>query len=170
MFEKLGAFKPIGDFPSEESNIKRVYKFQFETEKHKYLADAELFEGGIFMLKFYLRSHKKHQGSRFSHRTNEGVAVEILGTCLNIALYLYKKFPKASFGFIGVNDKEEEKANCKRYRVYKLISIRFFSETKFNHFEDDTNSLYLMLNKDNLLLNETNIKEEISRNYNILIN
>lgn len=167
MFDTCLPFVHLGSFNSTDNNIEKVFKYRFKTPKYTYIVDVELFKYQIFIIKFYLKEQALSD-NRFSYRTHEGVAAEVLGTCLHIASELYKAYPLASFGFVGGNDVGENKENNKRYRIYKNISLHFFSPDKFNHFRDDKNSLYLMFNKFNIDINQQVVMDEIIEHYHLL--
>lgn len=54
-----------------------------------------------------------------------------MNTCINIMLTIYAKNIKASLGFIGANNLDEEVDCTKRYRVYSKIIATYFVESFF---------------------------------------
>lgn len=160
------SFAYLGNFPSENEDVERCYKFRFKTNKHTYIVDIEQYKNQIFILKFYLKNHRNSK-NRFSFRTHEGQATAILSTCLKIAVELYIKIPLASFGFVGGNDVDEKISNNKRYRIYKAVAFRFFSEEKFEHYKNDKNSLFLLFNKENQTINKEEVILQIEKTYTI---
>lgn len=59
------------------------------------------------------------------------------------------KKESASFAFIGMPLENEVLQKTKRFTVYELYCRRYFSHTTFDHFYDESNSFYMLLNKKN---------------------
>lgn len=169
MFDTSFKFIHLGNFESNDSNIEKIIKFRFKTHKNNtYIVDVEKYKENVYIIKYYLKNHSLSE-NKYSLRTNENIAHKIFGTCLEIAQYLLEKDKKASFGYIGVNDITESKVNTKRYRIYKKISESFFNPDNFVHYQNDKNSLYLILNKYNKNINEEYIIKAISENFDVIL-
>ena len=57
-------------------------------------------------------------------------------------------------------------AKNKRFRVYKMVMENFFSPEKFNHFREESRSVYLLINKDNSI---PNLFEKIKKSFCVYI-
>ncbi len=82
-------------------------------------------------------------------------------------LHVLKKNPGASFGFMGAhtvdlaNRIEEQRANTKRFKIYKYAIEGFFGVQHFTHFINETNSTYLLVN--NKVSSVDELSEEAER-------
>lgn len=143
-----------------------VYRFVSRYNRI-YLVEVEVYEKSFYFLKFYLRSHNRLPG-RYKYRVliGDNDSFRIFNTCIAIASEILKKDPLASFGFIGVDsDDEKSIANTKRYRIYKKLAVTYFSTENFDHQKDDSNSMYLLLNRGNQELNKDEINQKINEIY-----
>ena len=139
---------------------------------HTYIVEVEERLHSIFVVKFYLKSHR-HSEKRYSLVLSPEQRIEgdsgafnclrILNTLLNISKVLIKKDAKASFGFIGAPkliemDEEKNKVNINpdgtyknttRFRVYKGFVARYYPPRLFSHIEFTNSSGYIIKNKQN---------------------
>jgi hypothetical protein len=145
----------VGDHSAITTNRKHVQHltiYSFKTDLYPYLIEVELYPLNIYVLKFYRRVHKRNK-ERFNLLSNEGKCSRIVATCFSIFLDIYNKNQLASFGFIGsyTIDKTtgniEPKKETKRFRIYRMAVFNFFGEQTFTHFEDQANSVYLVLER-----------------------
>ena len=83
---------------------------------------------------------------------------------MNVMFHVYKKNPRASFGFIGANCENETQENTKRYRVYRKIVATQISENKFIHTKNQDKSACMLINRDELK-EYPNLVEEIERTF-----
>jgi hypothetical protein len=135
-----------------------LHKLTFKSKfNHTYIVEVEEYKKTcLFAIKFYLKSHRLSK-NKYSISTNFGDATIIIRTCIDIMLYFAEKNTFASFVFIGATDtKENSSENTKRFRVYKAIMQYFFVPTKYNHFNQIGQSIYLILNKEQ---NKNTIRE-----------
>lgn len=137
-----------------------------------YIIEVESREFNIYVVKFYLKSHRdsdkryfltldKHQRDSELKDTGAKNCFLILNTILKISGVILKKDSKASFGFVGapkiseidnsVNTDGTYK-NTTRFRVYKSYVLRYFSPEKFKHIEFLNSSSYILKNKHNNML------------------
>lgn len=58
--------------------------------------------------------------------------------------------PHSSFGFIGVNMKDESEVNTKRFRVYRRFMATYFTEDSFEHIFIPVKSTYILVRKTEL--------------------
>lgn len=131
-------------------NSKTTYTFTTETGSD-YLIEVEEYLHSIYVIKFCKKKLKNHP-KRFNLLTSEHKMSKIVSTCIHLMLSILKKDDLASFGFLGSNTiifggRVEQKANTKRYRVYKYAVQNLIGEDFFSHHTDINNSTYLVLNK-----------------------
>lgn len=131
--------------------------FSFEAEKYRYIAEVEIYEHNMFVVKFFPK-HLSESKFKFSIILNEEYAPKIIRTCINIMLEISSTNPLANFGFLGSNtiieNFNESRYMTQRYRIYRQLMLNFFSEKSYYHIENQTNSAYLLLNKSNIDLKE----------------
>lgn len=137
------AVKP-GDAPLIQTQL---FKFR-NLKRRPYLLRIEEYPNRLFMVKFHTakmeRSYKK-----YTFKTNDYEAPQILATCLKVVLDVYRKNPEASFGFIGEAYEDEATRKTKKYRIYAQIMKNYFSENDFVHSTDLDLSFYILINKQN---------------------
>jgi hypothetical protein len=117
----------------------------------------------MYAVKFYQKNHRLSP-KKYQILSNTFEARRIIYTCMNIMFLLYKKNPRASFGFIGANCENESQENTKRYRVYNKIVATQVSENIFKHVENMGKSAYMLINRDELK-EYPNLVEEIERTF-----
>jgi hypothetical protein len=117
----------------------------------------------MYAVKFYQKNHRLSP-KKYQILSNTFEARRIIYTCMNIMFLLYKKNPRASFGFIGANCENESQENTKRYRVYNKIVATQVSENIFKHVENMEKSAYMLINRDELK-EYPNLVEEIERTF-----
>jgi len=131
------------------------HKFAFRAKNnHRYIVNVEEYEYQIFVVKFHLKEHA-NSVNKYKIVSNFGDTSRIINTCLHIMIDMYKEYPKASFGFIGVD---------KRYPIYKRIMENVFSPNKFVHINEDPYNAYLLFNK-NSETTQNNVSEMFERVY-----
>ncbi len=150
MFDKYYEFRYIlykkseGEFP-----YLREHKLTFVCRyNHRYIVNVQEFEYHVYIIKFHLKDHR-HSENKYNLQTDYHDATRVITTCIEIMLYFYRKFPLASFGFIGANSVGESKKNTKRYRIYRRLMENFFSPIHFSHHYYEDGSAYLLLNRAN---------------------
>lgn len=125
------------------------YIFTFKNrQKHQYMVRVQEFSYHFCAIKFHL-TRDQFNPKKYEILTKHNDAPRIIRTCVNIMIAMYKQNPYRSFGFIGNNSEGENKANTKRFRIYKRVMENFFSPEKFFHFIEVKSSCYLLVNKDN---------------------
>ena len=133
--------------------LQRVTTYSFKSG-HYYFVEVELYLYDIYVVKYYLKKHKRNP-LKYNLLTNEHKSAKVIATCIQIMLSIYRQNPKASFGFIGSatidiqNGYTEPKHITKRFRVYRDAMIRLFGTETFTHLNDVKNSAYLMVNNKN---------------------
>lgn len=129
-------------------SFQKVYLYSFRAENERYIFRAEKFGFDVYAVKFY---PKKFELSDDKYRllTNEGKAPRIIATCLRIMLSILEDNPNASFCFRGAELIGEEKADSKRFRIYRYAIEARFSSVRFTHYHYKAQSVYLLLNRAN---------------------
>lgn len=128
-----------------------LYRFKSTKSNLVYIVRIEQYRFDIYAVKFYQKSHSLSK-DKYRILTNTYEPRRIINTCINIMLTIYAKNLKASFGFIGANNLDEEVDCTKRYRVYSKIIATYFSDKYFYHKENVGKSAYMLIN--NIALNE----------------
>ena len=85
--------------------------------------------------------------------TGLGEPRRIINTCGAIMLGIAKEDPRSSFGFIGSNMEGEGISNTKRFRIYKILMLTYFSDRFFQHKANCEKSAYLLIRKSELVNN-----------------
>lgn len=136
----------------EDGTLKSKDLYSFKTRlNRKYFIEIDRYVDNVYIAKFYLRIHKDKK-NKYQIIVNDGDGFRILSTCIKLAHEISSEDSLASFGFIGENREGEEKNNTQRYRVYKLLSTKYFNPLKYDHIKDEVNSIYFLLNKKNISL------------------
>jgi hypothetical protein len=151
MFEEGYHFRYVNFKEGKKWNEPYIKEHLFtfdDKQNHRYIVRLQEFSYYFFAVKFHLK-RDSHNPKKYEILTNYKDATRVIRTCIDIIIYLYKKNPYSSFGFIGNNSADEEKQNTTRFRVYKKVMENFFSLEKFYHFKDIKTSAYLLINRDN---------------------
>lgn len=142
--------------------LEKRHIYRFKTRFNRvYFIEVEQYKNNIYFAKFYCRIHKNLK-DRYKIQLEDGDGFRIFSTCIKLATLLLKEDPLASFGFIGENSIKEQKINTRRYRIYKVLSERYFSPKAFIHERDDYNSTYFIINKKNKI-----DKKELESKFNV---
>ncbi len=131
---------PVGE-PFQQLHI---YTFHGPNHQH-YTVHVEEYPMDVFAIKFHLQAHS-NSPNKYKLLTGNSQAPRIIRTCIEIFLALFKKNNESSLCFIGTNSFAEDKAETKRFRIYKRVMQNFFSPQLFEHRYFANKSLYLMLN------------------------
>lgn len=136
-----------------------IYKFYTErTETYqrlKYIIRAEAHDS-VFAIKFYAAKDKKldNKYNRIIKANGYTGSLRIFLTCAYLVPEILKKHPDFSFAINGArsidmySDKIEGNSNNQRFRIYKTISSQLFTRNKFEHFEFEEISSYILVNKE----------------------
>ena len=126
-FKYLGKFSDLDGF---------IYKYKFVSSKTNKSYIVEFDE---------LYDYKKSL-SRYKMLSNLNEASMVISTCLLVGVDFFNRFPDASFGFIGERKEDENVANTKRFRVYKLFVESYVSLNHFAHYSLSEYSAYCLIN------------------------
>jgi hypothetical protein len=126
-----------------------VHLFRFTTSSNrKIITEAHLFdEHPLVVIKFFDKNHRL-SSNRFSLMSSSNEASAIIRTVIEIMLDFHRKNPYISFAFMGAPDSDGNLNNNKRFRIYKGIMSRLFSNVSFEHLQLEVKSLYILLNRD----------------------
>lgn len=126
-----------------------IYTFRSTKSNLVYLVRVEHYKMDIYIIKFYLKSNQ-NSPLKYNLLTNTFEPRRIINTCISILMEIFRKDPRASFGFIGANRIGENEANTKRYNVYKKIVTTYMGAETFYHHYNVDKSAYILINKDKL--------------------
>lgn len=152
MFDSSYSFSYRGKrkaYTSELFVAKHLLRFKGKGN-HTYIVEVEEYSGNLFVVKFYLKSHRLSP-DKFSLLTGNKDMPGIIRTCINIMLYFYQRCPDASFAFMGQPGEHESTALTQRFRIYRSVMYNFFSPVKFIHYSLELVSAYLLLNRSSAL-------------------
>ncbi|RQE06516.1 hypothetical protein D2S45_03220 [Prevotella intermedia] len=156
---------PYSFYHIKNENIKenghirnRLYRFKSKKSNLWYIVLVEEYEHNVFAVKFYPKMWRLSK-YKYQMLTGTNEPRRIINTCINIMISIYNENPKASFGFIGVNRKNEKPNETKRYKVYSTIIATYFNDKYFLHKENKEKSAYLLINNQALLSNPTLVKD-----------
>lgn len=128
-----------------------IITYNFKTPKYMYLVEVEKFKNNTFVIKYFLKKHKKHK-LKYNMLSKEFKARPIVMTIINILIEILAKNKDCSFAFIGANTidsksrEEESKINTKRFRVYRRLVENKIGPQTFTHFQSVEGSSYLLVN------------------------
>ena len=131
----------------------------------RYIIEVEGFENEFFGLKFYWKGVEKSK-NRYSLLTDDYEPRRIIRSCIEIMLEYYRKNPFISFGFVAAPDLEkdlvgksfDQKNGSRRFRFYQRMMITLFGPETFLQVSDTTHTIYLMVNRQQLIQNNFTIK------------
>lgn len=130
-----------------------------------YLVEIEKFKLNTFVIKFFLKKHKKNK-HRYNLLSNEYKCRMVVMTIVNILLDVLRTNKDCNFAFIGSNttdnrgNEKESKNKTKRFRVYRRVVENKIGPKTFSHFQSEQGSSYLLVNNATENVNDT--KEKIS--------
>ncbi|MGN6266433.1 MAG: hypothetical protein ACTHM5_12200 [Ginsengibacter sp.] len=132
-----------------------TWKFNFNTNRRRYIVEVELYELNIYIIKYFAACHIKSK-NKYRLILNDEKPAKIIRTCIDIMLHFYKNDPLASFGFIGSDSSNKKKknktikespSNTQRFRIYSTLMSGFFGKQTFSHAKSKKYSAYLMINR-----------------------
>jgi hypothetical protein len=130
--------------------ITHIYTFK-NRKNQRYIVNVENYRYNFFVIKFHLKSDT-YSKNKYCFQTNTFDAFRILSTCFNILYSIFEKNKLASFGFLCMPSKNEiikENKQNKRYRIYRLKALNYFSGNDFIHIENPIDNAYIIINKHN---------------------
>lgn len=157
--------------------VSYVFKFYSPKTKLNYILTADYHENTFFAIKFYAKKDKRSD-NKYSKVVNRGDVGNILVTCAKVIPLILKKFPNASFGFIGsrtidfYSEKIEGYSNNQRFRLYTYHLRQFIGTKTFKHIAYEKASSYVLLNNNitDLIKLEESIKTMVIATYSNILN
>lgn len=144
------------------------YRFKSARSNHTYIVRVECYEQHAYCIKFFDKAHIDSR-EKFSLRTNTFEARTIFYTLYHILLDILRKDPEASFFFIGAEDEKDDNiATTRRYKVYRRFVMSTISDRVFDHYRVNELSLYILVNKQGVKDKETFIAHIIKEARKIL--
>jgi hypothetical protein len=136
-------------FNSPNSCLEKSHYDFRDSSNIRYMVEVEQYAYQVFVVKFYPKYLALYGDKKFQLLTNNNAAVSrIILTCIEIMLEILRKYPNASFGFLGARLVNEHSAdNTKRFRLYSIVMASVFSPVNFEHHQYTKESCYLMLSK-----------------------
>lgn len=127
---------------------KTVHLFTFRTTRNRQII-VEMHEHAahpVVIVKFFDKAHRLSL-NRFSLMSSSSEAPRIIRTAIQVMLDFHQQNPFLSFAFMGAPDANGNLDNNKRFRVYKGVMQRLFSDLEFEHLQNPKRSLYILLNR-----------------------
>ena len=155
MFDSGYPFNLIDRKDGGTINLVSTWKYNFQTETRRYIAEVEQYKLNIYIVKFYADCHSRSK-NKYRLILNDAKPARIIRTCINIMLHFYEENPLASFGFIGTNSSNKKKhnkkikesiSNTQRFRIYTRLMSAFFGKKTFSPSQNRKYSAYLMINR-----------------------
>ena len=162
MFDSSYNFRYCNNTKSQKGQyhvVEHILTFSSKI-KYRYIVHVEEYPHFVYVIKFHLKKHALSD-KKYNIDTNLQDPLKVIGTCIEIMLYFYRKNPFATFAFMGANSIFElNRKNTRRFKIYRQIMENSFSVITFNHLIYEDESAYVLLNKDNL---EDNLFEKIEQ-------
>ena len=159
-------FRFVQKEPSKDGSFDQAYVYAFfiefidkRTQKFcrlKYIGRAEIIDETI-AVKFYASRDRKSRHDKYSLAHGQlGVKAvkDIFNNCLKIITQMMTLYPTHSFIFKGaegydpVTRRWEDEQENQRFRIYRSFLSKNIGHTYFEHFHVPSNSIYLLVRKD----------------------
>lgn len=146
MFDKVYPFRKVNDQRGEVGTT--THLFVFTTPKGRdIIFEAHVHDScPLAVVKFYDKAHRLSK-NRFNLMNGSHEAATSIRTAIEIMLHLYETNPYLSFAFMGAADLETSNVETRRFRIYRDVLVRLFSEQEFQHVMNPRKSLYIMCNR-----------------------
>lgn len=153
-----------------------LWTFRSLKSNKRYIVEVEGFENEFWGLKFYWKGVEKSK-NRYSLLTNDFEPRTIVRSCIEVMLEYYRKNRLVSFGFVAAPDLDKDVKNkkvCKtsgsrRFKFYRRMMINLFGPETFYQVSDTTNTIYLLVNMEQLLKGAITLKDierKLNQTYN----
>lgn len=125
----------------------RTIKYAFDIGKKRFMVDVEHYQYEFYIIKFYPKKLANYR-YRFNILTEDHRATRAISTCLFIIRDILGQEKRANFGFLGspiydpITKTMENRANNKRFRIYKYAFENFFGTSTFTHYIDPDSSTW----------------------------
>lgn len=149
-----------------------IWSFKSEKTNKRYIVEVEYFSHNFLGLKFYWKGVSASK-DRYSILTNDFEPRTIVLSCIMIMFHYLRSEECVSFGFVAapdmtMEDADNHKVPNKRFRFYRRMMLSLFGPDVFKQAYDINNSLYLLINRDELekgIITISDIEEAISTLY-----
>lgn len=153
-----------------------LWTFRSLKSNKRYIVEVEGFENEFLGLKFYWKGVEKSK-NRYSLLTNDFEPRTIVRSCIEVMLEYYRKNPLVSFGFVAAPDLDRDVKNKKvnktsgsrRFKFYQRMMINLFGPKTFYQVSDTTNTIYLLVNMEQLSKGTITLKDiecKLNQTYN----
>lgn len=133
---------------SNEIRCRNTYGFRSSLTNKEYRVLIDELDGPLLVIKFYLKNDAGDK-KKYNKLSNLGEPRNIVYTCTSILNNEFLERDRSfSVGFIGSNCVNESVANTKRFCFYKKIIANLISPDRFNQYEDENSSVFLLIPKD----------------------
>lgn len=161
---------------SSSLRIIDIWTFKSTKTNKRYIVEVEGFENDFWGLKFYWKGVEKSK-ERYSLLTNDYEPRIIVRSCIEIMLEYYRKNRLVSFGFVAAPDLEKDiigkkinrESGSRRFIFYRRMMINLFGPKTFYQVSDTTNTIYLLVNVEQLTSKAISIKHierKLNETYN----
>lgn len=165
---------------SSSFRIIDLWSFRSSKSNKRYIVEVEGFENEFFGIKFFWKGVEK-SSERYSLLTNDFEPRKIVRTCIEVMLEYYRKNQYVSFGFVAAPDLEKDikgkkiaaDKGSRRFRFYRRMMVTLFGPETFLQASDESNTIYLMINRKKLDSGDITIKDiekRINQTYNGVYN
>lgn len=153
-----------------------LWTFRSLKSNKRYIVEVEGFENEFFGLKFYWKGVEKSK-YRYSLLTNDFEPRTIVRSCIEIMLEYYRRNHLVSFGFVAAPDldkdikhkKFDKSSGSRRFKFYQRLMINLFGPETFCQVSDTTNTIYLLVNREQLsngVITLKDIEHKLNQTYN----
>ena len=163
---------------SKDSGTLRItdlWTFRSDKSNKRYIVEIEGFENEFYGIKFYWKGVEKSK-NRYSLLTNDYEPRIIVRSCIEVMLEYYRRNHLVSFGFVAAPDlykdiegkKFDGKNGSRRFLFYQRMMINLFGPKTFYQTYDTTNTIYLMVNREQIdrgVMTIKDIEDRINRTY-----
>lgn len=136
----------------DSHRITHLWRFKSTKKSRWYIVEIECFGEHLIAIKFYPKNFRLSE-QRYSLMTNDNEPRTIVSSCLYVVKHYLDKDPLLSFGFVAAQDIDEKKRQRpvnRRFSFYQRMVVSFFGTKTFNHFYDEHQRVYLLINNDGL--------------------
>ncbi|MGN0037051.1 MAG: hypothetical protein ACI36X_07565 [Bacteroidaceae bacterium] len=151
---------------NDSLRIIELWTFRSTKSNKRYIVEVEGFENEFYGIKFYWKGVEKSR-NRYSLLTNDYEPRTIVRSCIEVMLEYYRKNPLVSFGFVAAPDLEGDikgknvdlDSGSRRFKFYQRMMVNLFGPETFYQASDTTNTVYLMINREQLSAGRITIKD-----------
>ena len=154
---------------SKDPNSLRIidlWSFRSLMSNKRYIVEVEGFENEFWGIKFYWKGVEKSK-SRYSLLTYDFEPRTIVRSCIEVMLKYYHRNRLTSFGFVAAPDldkdikdkKVDTESGSRRFKFYQRMMVNLFGPETFYQVSDTTNTIYLLVNTEQLSKGAVTLKD-----------